>query len=259
MKVFYIVFALFIFYSLFEYYNLKVKHLSLREFEKFHEVPDEFKGKRIVFISDLQFDHHLTCFDHLAAKKLIALIEKQKADLLIIGGDIIHNHSDCNHFIFNYLKDLKMDKIAVLGNHDYRDLETVLKGLDESNITLLKNESYMYHGINIYGCDDFRAGSPKEPSVQEDYSIVLSHNPDYSMQLKNLNIDLILSGHFHAGQITLFGRYAPAITSLYGQLFRYGVVKLDHTNVYVSSGVGGKVLIFPLRFFARPEIVLIEY
>lgn len=253
-----LLFVIFIVYSVFEYYHIRVSNVSLSDHEKYHQVPSSFKGKKVIFISDIQFDHHIGGFDHLAAKRLIKKIEEEEADLLILGGDMIHNHSHKNYLIFEYLKELDIEKIAILGNHDYRDINTVHKGVKDANIKLLVNEKFEKFGINFYGLDDFIKGKPKNPINDDEYTVALSHNPDYTMRLNKSSIDLTLSGHFHGGQITFFGLYAPAISSHYGQLFRYGHVALEHTDVYVSSGVGGKVLFFPLRFFAPPEIVVLE-
>ena len=254
-----LIFVVFIAYSVFEYYNVRVSTLRLSEHEQYHKVPDLFKGKKIIFVSDLQFDNHLVGFDHLAARRLVRLIEAQDPDLVIFGGDIIHNKTKKNHLIFDYLKDLDAEKIAILGNHDYRDLTTATQGFEDADIKLLVNEKFEKYGINFYGVDDFRKGKPELLVNDDQYTVCLSHNPDYLMKLDKSSIDLSLSGHFHGGQITLFGLYAPAMSSHYGQLFRYGHVPLDHMDVYVSSGVGGKVLLFPMRFFAKPEIVAIQY
>lgn len=256
---FVLLFIIFIFYSVYEYYNIRVSKVSLSAHEKFHKVPDEFKGKKIIFVSDIQFDHHIGGFDHYAARRLVKKIQDEDPDLIVLGGDMIHNKSSKNHLIFDYLKDLDIEKIGILGNHDYRDINTVNKGAEDANIKLLVNDKFKKFGMNIYGVDDFIKGKPKLLVNDKDYTLALSHNPDYIMKLNKSSIDLTLSGHFHGGQITFFGLYAPAMSSHYGQLFRYGHVPLDHTDVYVSSGVGGKVLFFPMRFFAPPEIVLIEY
>lgn len=259
IKYLLMIMVVFIGYSFFEYYNLQVRYLSLRDYQKHHNVPKEFKDKKIVFMSDLQFDQYIGGFDHFAAERVIEKIKSVDADLLIIGGDIIHNASPENVNIFDYLKELEMEKIAVLGNHDYRDLDTVLNGLEYANVKVLVNERLSRFGIDFYGLDDFKKGRPEVIDEKRNYSVALAHNPDYAMELKKNSMDLVLSGHFHGGQITFFGLFAPAVSSLYGQVFRYGNVDLDHASVYVSSGVGGKVFVFPMRFFAPPEIVVIEY
>lgn len=68
-------------------------------------------------------------------------------------------------------------------------------------------------------------------------------------------LDLILCGHTHKGQITFFGLYAPILPSKYGQKYRYGLMEKNNAKIYITSGIG--TITPPIRFFARPEIVLI--
>lgn len=246
-------------YATYEYYALTVRNINLREFQRYHKVPDCFKDKKIVFASDLQFDHPIVGFDHFAMSQLVKKINKQDPDLLIIGGDIIHGKNRHNHHVFTYLDEIKAEKIMIIGNHDYHDIATVINFSNHHQVKIIKNETYIWHGIQIIAVDDYKCGHPQLPDIDSMYSILLSHNPDYLEKVNVEGIELSLSGHFHAGQITFFGQYAPAIRSEVGQKYRYGFVKNAKFDSYVTSGVGGKVFIFPLRFFARPEIVVLEY
>ncbi len=65
----------------------------------------------------------------------------------------------------------------------------------------------------------------------------------------------MLSGHTHGGQVTFFGLWAPFIPSKYGNKFRYGEIDYNDIKMIVTSGVG--TITPPIRFFARPEIVVI--
>ncbi|HEX2953396.1 MAG TPA: metallophosphoesterase, partial [Bacillota bacterium] len=98
-----------------------------------------------------------------------------------------------------------------------------------------------------------------EPTVGDvtahDFVILVSHNPDYIETLHTRKIDLMLSGHTHGGQVTVFGLWAPRIPSRYGQKFRTGVIRMNHIELLVSNGVGTEGL--PIRFFARPQIVTV--
>ena len=88
-------------------------------------------------------------------------------------------------------------------------------------------------------------------------TILLSHQPKIVSEIKHEKIDLILSGHTHGGQVTLFGLYAPVIPSAYGQRFRSG---LRHTTagipVIITNGIGTSRK--SVRLFAPSEVVLIR-
>jgi predicted MPP superfamily phosphohydrolase len=84
-----------------------------------------------------------------------------------------------------------------------------------------------------------------------------NHTPDYAEQVPIPNSDLVLAGHTHGGQVTLFGLYAPVVPSAYGQRFRSG---LRHTTagipVIITNGIGTSRK--SVRLFAPSEVVLIR-
>ena len=55
--------------------------------------------------------------------------------------------------------------------------------------------------------------------------LLVTHDPDYAEKLPPGAVDLVLSGHTHGGQVTLFGRWAFYVPSEYGQKYRTGMVK----------------------------------
>ena len=61
--------------------------------------------------------------------------------------------------------------------------------------------------------------SPTLSLSPDDFVILLTHTPDYAEEVSITNTDLVLAGHTHGGQVTLFGLYAPIIPSRYGQRF----------------------------------------
>jgi hypothetical protein len=85
--------------------------------------------------------------------------------------------------------------------------------------------------------------------------ILAVHNPTYVNRIGEAEIDLILSGHTHGGQITFFGLWFPFFDLKYGHKYRTGIYSLGDKILLVSNGLGTTLL--PLRFFARPEINVI--
>ncbi|HZJ86800.1 MAG TPA: metallophosphoesterase, partial [Erysipelothrix sp.] len=197
-------------------------------------------------------------FNHKLMRKLTEMIIKEKVDVLIIGGDVIHKKCDYYH-AFDYLKEIDVPKIAVLGNHDYKDIDGIKKAHEEAGITLLVNETMTFKGITFVGVDDLREGHPQIPPLNKhDINILLTHEPDVFHTVSSEHeFDMTLAGHHHAGQITFFGLFAPILPSIYKQKYHYGLVKQNGQTIYVSSGLGGYVFILPIRFFAQPELVII--
>ena len=245
----YIILLIFL-YSFYEYRNIKIKQLKSHDFNI-----KTIKNKRIVFVSDIQYDFGNFFFLKGLMGKVVRMINSQNPDIVVFGGDFIHHTSK---YVFDYLKDINAEKIGVLGNHDYRDLENTIYGCEKANIRLLINENYQTQGLNFIGLDDLKKGSPKLPAINhDDYNILLVHEPD-DFENYDFNYQFGLAGHLHAGLITFFGIFAPVLPSKLGQKYRYALVNVNGRFVYVSSGLGGFAFILPIRFFARPEIVVID-
>ena len=86
-------------------------------------------------------------------------------------------------------------------------------------------------------------------------TILLSHNPDILGEPGIEQVDLVLSGHTHGGQVVL-----PLIGAAHTQTLHLhrkevsGYLCRGKTQVYITRGVGEGI---PLRFGAAPQITLI--
>lgn len=240
-------------------FNAKVKHTSYTI-----KTNDLEKKQTLCFISDF---HYTGKSDVRKIKKMIATINSKNYDIVIFGGDFVsRTKKQSTEKLKWLLKEFtKIDvnlKIAVLGNHDYDNNYNSLdlfQLFHENGIQLLVNNQIMLtENITIIGVDDYKRGNPQlELLNEENMNIVVSHNPDYFQKLLNVNFDIGLSGHTHAGQGQIFGWYPMMYkVSKFGQKFRYGKINLDANKIIVvTSGIGAH---FKLRYFNYPEIVTIE-
>jgi hypothetical protein len=218
---------------------------------------------KIIQISDLHFDK-LRYFHKSIAKK----INSKKPDLIFITGDSLdkpNNTEALNQFL--ELIDNSIQKYAITGNWEYWgnvDLTELKQVYEANNCQLLINEnrtvSIRNREVSVIGVDDLVGGNADftksiEDLTPSDTNIVLSHCPIYrdtiTEQKGDLNIDLVLSGHTHGGQITLFG-YAPFKPEGSGKYLK-GWHKDVEPKMYISKGIGTSVL--PIRFGARAEMV----
>ena len=94
-------------------------------------------------------------------------------------------------------------------------------------------------------------------ATESDAVLLLSHNPDFVETIRDRRVGLVLSGHTHGGQIVVPGYGAPVVPSRYGQKYLYGLVEGPCCRVFVTRGVG--TVTPPVRFFCRPEVVLITW
>lgn len=127
--------------------------------------------------------------------------------------------------------------------------------INENRTIIIKNRE-----ISIVGVDDYVGGNADFVKAvknlkQTETNIVLSHCPEHrdiiAKQKSNLNIDLVLSGHTHGGQITFFG-FVPFKPQGSGKYLK-GWYKESDPKMYISKGIGTSIL--PIRFGARAEMV----
>ena len=165
---------------------------------------------RLAFASDL----HSAPFDDL-------LEEFSRCDAVVFPGDLVDRHRQNNSNALKFLETVP-DYAPVffsIGNHEdkYRHRETFLQQVRQSRVTLLDNDSVLFHGVRIGGLSSVRKGEPdlafldrfeQEPG----YRLLLCHHPEvYRDYVAGRAIDLTLCGHAHGGQIQIHGQglYAP--------------------------------------------------
>ncbi|MDR1707749.1 MAG: metallophosphoesterase [Prevotella sp.] len=252
-------------YAYTEARNIKLKEMAFSS----ESIPDAFDGKKIIFISDI---HAGKYFPRKDVAELVRRINERNPDIILLGGDNTDKNTAYSTPFFEEIARLKSKYgiFSVLGNHDYwEDPQLIQEGLINCGFNICDNQSYWIKegndSIKIGGVGDLWEDvqiieNTTNDVRQDDFCILLSHNPDYMELLNTDLVDLMLSGHTHGGQVTLFGLYAPIMPSTFhseylqtGQKYRYGWKEKNNTKLYVTTGIGtGK---FPLRFFAQPEIV----
>lgn len=252
-------------YMLWEYRALKTTELSLFE--------GKLGGLKLVYVADFQFD--LTWeerdMQNDAFQSAIDAIQKEKPDIILLGGDYATYPARVSSTI-PFLSQLHAPYgvYGVFGNHDTAAKATLKKEL-LGIITFLENESIVIEcndkTLALHGVEDLWMGDSSVEGFDKqeaDYSILLTHNPDFFGNLspnEHKEFDLTLAGHIHAGQITFLGicGFSPVLDGVtrHGERYRYGLKDEAGSKIYITSGLGGRVIGMPLRLGARPEIVVI--
>ncbi len=237
----------------------------VRTYEFTHpDVPGTFDGFRIAFVSDL---HYKSLFKEKGLNNLVELLREQQADVLLIGGDL---HEGCEYVppVIAALAEVKtpMGAYAVLGNNDYeacysdivREMNKRGMHLLEHKVDTLKRngEEILIAGVRNPFDLKKNGTSPTLGLSPKDFVILLTHTPDYAEDVPITNTDLVLAGHTHGGQVTLFGLYAPILPSHYGQRFRTGLeYNSQLTPMIITNGIGTSNK--NIRLFAPSEVVMI--
>ena len=223
---------------------------------------------KIVLVSDL----HLGAVNsEKNLSKTVGKINNSEPDIVCIAGDIFNDNI---YALYNPSKTLDLLKsitakygvYACLGNHDGGKTFKEMTGfLEQGNIKLL-NDEYVtiddrlvlvgrVDSSPIGGFDGLERKSftdIKVPINTDLPVVVMDHNPSNIGQYDN-EVDLILSGHTHRGQIFPGNLITKAI-----YVIDYGRYQKDNNspNVIVTSGAGTWGM--PMRIGTNNEIVIIS-
>ena len=100
---------------------------------------------------------------------------------------------------------------------------------------------------------DFSACSNAE-AIGRSMRLLLAHSPDQFGWAHANDVDLMLAGHLHGGQVRLPVLGAITSPSAHGVRYVSGVFARGNTVMHVSRGVGS---LTPVRFGCPPEIAVL--
>jgi uncharacterized protein len=232
-------------------------------------LPDPFAGLKIVQISDFHF-HEFTEAAFLEA--VVRRVNEANPDLVVLTGDFVSSKPLPGHFAvrMSYHCAELLSRIecplryAILGNHDVLvSAHAVTDALLTHGIPVLTDSSVPLEreGRRLWlaGIQDALVGRPNLATAlpagrnpEQEPLILLAHEPDFADYAIGRQIDLILSGHTHGGQIRL-PFLPPLLLPQMGTKYVEGLFRLrDGMQLYVNRGIGAVNL--PFRFRCPPEI-----
>lgn len=239
------------------------------------------KSPKLVFISDLHGRKY-----GKDNEKLLRALKYYSPDVIILGGDmLIGSDPSPNVEITNFLRELP--KIAKtyysFGNHEVRQRDrfpdefekyisnvkhygievisgknTVLENFPDFSLCGLELPEFYYKRIgkkfpiNLYVQQNY------ERPDSEKYNILLSHDPSFFPQLKDMGYDLVLSGHVHGGivRIPILGGVVSPRLELFPKYDR-GRFTEENSEMIISAGTGNHHM--PVRINNLPEILILEF
>lgn len=215
---------------------------------------------RIVLVSDLHLGNFL---GKEYCERMVERINAENPDVVLIAGDIIDDRYGIvkRQGSIEPLVNLKtkFGVAAVLGNHDYFDRRTdeEIDDLKRLDISVLVNESKTFAEIHVVGLKDFSKDQSTENlktfaiDHQNQFLILLDHQPRRIIEASEEGYDLYLAGHTHGGA------FFPnqLFTSLVHKL-DYGRKEFSNMTAIVTSGYG--FFGIPVRLGVNPEYVVID-
>jgi predicted MPP superfamily phosphohydrolase len=274
-----------LFFSLLYGFGNKYKYQLVHKKVNIKNLPEAFKGFKIVHISDI---HSGSLKEKASVQKGIELIQKQNADLILFTGDIVNDRATEMEEWKDVFGQLAAPKgvFSTLGNHDYGDyVQWPSKAAKEANLNALKqvhasmgwrllmneNVSIEQGGaqIKLVGIENWgaKARFPKYGKMDQamegvdpkEVIILMSHDPSHweaQVIVEYPYVDLMLSGHTHGMQFGLenpYFKWSPVqwVYKQWAGLYQQGTQQL-----YVNRGFG--FLGYPGRVGIMPEITVLE-
>jgi predicted MPP superfamily phosphohydrolase len=189
---------------------------------------------RFVQISDIQYGTST----RQEMNDILETAYAQNPDFIVFTGDLV----DFNHYAFSDFAKLAASPVPVFferGNHEFYHhpvkLLAYLKKL--APLDVLINRRTDFEELQIIGLDFSRA--PNNVAKQlanieidpDKFSILLYHEPREVEVAASHNIDLLLYGHTHAGQMW---PYTWVVDLMY--TYSDGAFKLNNSFIYTSDG-----------------------
>lgn len=225
-------------------------------------LPPSFEGFTICHLTDLHLD-----LDTALTAVIRERLGECEYDLCVLTGDYRNETHGPHDEVIAQMKALRSairsPVYGILGNHDFLEM---VAPLEAAGYPMLVNESAALtrgdSAIHLLGIDDVNTYmlDNLERTMQgvppDGLTILLSHSPNVYKKAAAFDVSLVLSGHTHAGQICLPGGVVVMKVDPCPRRMLHGNWTHRGVQGYTSAGTGSCAV--PLRWFARPEIVLHE-
>lgn len=231
----------------------------------------ELEGLRVVHLTDLHFGR---VTPERVQRTAVAMANALQPDLVVITGDFVcYGHSYLDQLV-SVLSGLEAHTLGVLGNHDYwAGAGEVQRALARAGVELLSNAhthlEVRGQRLQLVGLDDAYTGhADRERAVKglrrDVPSLGLSHIAEEADGLWDAGVPLVLSGHTHAGQVTVAQLNEWTLGKLGGHRYvhgLYGKRRPDERRagaVYVNAGIGASLVPVRLGERGRRELAVFE-
>lgn len=218
-------------------------------------LPQALEGVRVGLITDVHSSETVPDADIVAA---VELLRREGPDLIALGGDYV---TDANirraapvAELLAPLADAPYGSFAVLGNHD--DDRVVPAALAARGFSVLRDQrtriTVRGEQVDVAGlrywtrklADVARVVKGSGPTT-----LLLAHDPRRLTEAAALDVQLVLAGHTHGGQVVL-----PGVGAIAARRFPViaGAANERNCTVYVSRGVG--TVVVPVRINCPAEV-----
>lgn len=217
---------------------------------------------RVVQLTDIHAGVYMTRED---TRRYVDMVVALKPDLFVLTGDFISNSMaflpDCMEEVVRV--QARYGTFAVVGNHErWFGKSSALRAVfGKYDIPLLINTHQLIQTergpFAVAGIDDLRTGHPSLERALRGLdsqvpTLLLSHHPEIFPQAAAREIPVTLAGHYHGGQIKLWGISPADLITPYPE----GLFRIGRSRLYVSRGIG--TTFTPIRLGVPAEVTLLH-
>ena len=217
-------------------------------------LPKEWEGLSILHLSDWHFQGTV---EQSYFRRVCEVAGEFEVDLVCFTGDLLDRQQ-----LVAWLPDTlgqlraRLGCYFILGNHDWYqrpdEIRRVFAEMGWVDVASRTTELTLAgRTLEIGGDETPWMGHAPEFSSTAEFRLLLSHTPDNIKRARRDQVDLMLSGHNHGGQVRLpiIGPvYSP---SLHGCKYASGTFWEAPTLMHVSRGLSGN---HPFRWHCLPEV-----
>jgi uncharacterized protein len=227
-------------------------------------LPRAYEGVRIAHISDLHMSGRIT---QAYFERVVDEVNRIEADLVAVTGDIVERDR-CLDWLPSTLGRLEARDgvFFVLGNHDrHVQKQRLLAALADAGLHHIggswRKMTIRHTPVILAGNElpwfapaaDLRDAPPRGAQGLP-LRILLAHTPDQLDWAQANDIDLMLAGHNHGGQVCL-PLIGPIVApSRHGVRYAGGTFRAGNTVMHVSRGTSS---LTPVRWNCPPEIAVL--
>jgi len=250
--------------------------IELRRFAGPATYRDQLSHLRIAHLTDQHVGRITPVEVQLAA---IEMTNAEKPDLVLLSGDFVCHSQLYLDQLTQLMRAFQAPVMAVLGNHDHwSGADEVRRALERGGVEVLCNRhttiTLRHERLQVVGLDDAYTGHARRDEAVKGLrhdipSIALSHIAEEADGLWRHSVPLVLSGHTHAGQVTLARLHEFAVGKLAGHRYVHGLYgsrrhagqRAHHEPagaVYVGAGIGAAVVPFRFGDRGKREVTMFE-
>lgn len=202
-------------------------------------------------------------------REAVARTNAARPDVVAITGDFVCHSQLYLDDLTEIVRGFHAPVVAVLGNHDHwSGGPEVTRALERAGAAVLSNAhttlTVRGQKLQLVGLDDAYTGHADRARATRGLdanlpSLGLSHIGEEADGLWVRGVPFVLSGHTHAGQITVARLHERALGKIAGHKYMHGLYGSRASGaVYVGAGIGASVIPFRVGARARREIALFE-